>query len=77
MAKKKYSKLKPTETHARTIVKTVTYRIVIVVSIFTITLFTTHRIDDAISITGITAVTGTILYYLHERVWGRITWGRK
>lgn len=76
-AKKNVRKSKPLETHARSIVKAVVYRIIIVLSIFIITFYTTKRLADAASITGITAITGTVIYYLYERVWARITWGRK
>jgi uncharacterized membrane protein len=72
----KLKKSKHTETHLRTLVKTITYRIIIIVSIFTITYFTTGEISDALAITSITAVTGTILYYLHERIWNNIHWGK-
>ncbi len=65
------------DTQARSIVKAITYRILIVISIFVISLLTTGRLDVAASITGITAITGTIIYYLHERVWSMIRWGRK
>ncbi|HMS92400.1 MAG TPA: DUF2061 domain-containing protein [Candidatus Saccharibacteria bacterium] len=67
---------KHTETHYRTFVKTITYRIVIVISIFFVTYYTTGEIGDALAITSITAVTGTILYYIHERVWNSIHWGK-
>ena len=80
MMKKNNNNIKlcpPLETHTRSIVKAVTYRLVIIVSIFTISYLTTHRLNDALSITGITTITGTILYYLHERIWDRIGWGRK
>lgn len=77
MKKTRILKTKPTETHMRSIVKAVSYRVVIVISIFLITLFTTGKLASALQITGITAITGTILYYLHERVWARINWGRK
>ncbi|MDQ5943602.1 MAG: hypothetical protein QG675_370 [Patescibacteria group bacterium] len=65
-----------TETHLRTFVKTITYRMVIIISIFTITYITTGEIADALVITSITAVTGTIIYYIHERVWNNIHWGK-
>ena len=67
---------KHTETHLRTFVKTVTYRIVIIISIFTITYITTGELGDALAITSITAVSGTIIYYIHERVWNNIHWGK-
>lgn len=73
----KHMVAKPNETHARSIVKAVTYRVIIIISIFIITFITTSKLASALQITGITAITGTIIYYLHERVWSRIKWGRK
>lgn len=64
------------ESRTRSIVKAIVYRCLIIVSIFVITYFETGKLQDALSITGITAVTGTIIYYLHERVWSGISWGR-
>lgn len=64
-----------TETHARSIVKSVTYRVIIIISIFIVSYLTTGRLADAASITGITAITGTVIYYIHERVWSKIQWG--
>jgi uncharacterized membrane protein len=77
MANKKLLHSKPSETHARSLVKAIVYRIIIIISIFIITYATTRRIADAASITGLTAISGTIIYYLYERVWSRINWGRK
>lgn len=64
------------ETRLRSIVKAVVYRLLIVLSIFIITYLETGRLSDAAAITGITAITGTIIYYIHERVWSNISWGR-
>lgn len=64
------------ESRMRSVVKAIVYRCLIIVSIFAITYFETGKLQDALSITGITAVTGTIIYYLHERVWSSISWGR-
>ncbi|MFO0863008.1 MAG: DUF2061 domain-containing protein [Candidatus Saccharibacteria bacterium] len=65
------------ETYTRSITKAITYRIVIIISIFTISFLTTRRLADATTITGITAISGTIIYYVHERIWSRIEWGTK
>lgn len=67
---------KPTETHARSLIKAIIYRILIILSVFIITYATTRRLADTASITGLTAISGTIIYYLYERVWSRIKWGR-
>ncbi len=65
-----------TETHLRTLIKTITYRLLIIVSSFIVVYFTTGEIKYALAITSITVVTGTIIYYVHERVWNSIHWGK-
>lgn len=65
------------ESSGRSIVKAITYRVLIVVSIFIIVYLTTGKLASALEITGLTAISGTIIYYLHERVWSLIRWGRK
>lgn len=74
--KKTMLQSKPTETHARSIAKAIIYRVLIIISVFIITYATTRRLADTASITGLTAISGTIIYYLYERVWSRIKWGR-
>lgn len=75
MAKKR--QLQHAETATRSVVKSITYRVLIIISIFIVTLLTTGKLASAVQITGITAITGTIIYYLHERAWSLIKWGRK
>jgi len=60
----------------RSLVKTVTYRIIIVITVFTTSYLVTHKTSEALQITGWNAVTATIIYYFHERAWSRIKWGR-
>lgn len=67
---------KPSETHTRSVVKAIIYRVIIIISIFVIAYATTRRLADTASITGLTAISGTIIYYIYERVWSRIKWGR-
>ncbi len=61
---------------ARSFVKTVTYRIIIVIAVFITSYCVTHKTSQALQITGWNAATATIIYYLHERFWSRIRWGR-
>lgn len=60
----------------RSIVKTVTYRLLIILSTFTIVFLTTKRLDLTIGITFSANVINTLLYYIHERVWNKIHWGK-
>jgi len=60
----------------RSLVKTLTYRVVIVIAVFITSYYVTHKTSEALTITGWNAVTATIIYYFHERLWSRIRWGR-
>lgn len=69
--------VKHAETPLRSLIKAITYRLLIVISIFIISYITTGNLVTTATITGITAISGTIIYYLHERVWSLVRWGRK
>jgi uncharacterized membrane protein len=60
----------------RSLAKTITYRVIIVIMVFFIGLFITHDTKSALQITGWNAVLATVIYYFHERIWSRIRWGR-
>lgn len=64
------------DSHARSIVKAVTWRLVGSTDTFLLSLLVTGNAVYAISIASIEAVTKIVLYYLHERVWRLISWGR-
>jgi uncharacterized membrane protein len=64
------------ETSFRSIAKTVTWRITGSSATFLIAYAMTGNFAVA-GVIGVTQmVSNTILYYIHERVWNRITWGR-
>lgn len=69
-------KRKPFDTIKRSVVKATVFRILTIVSDTIIVLVLTHRYDLAIGFVVLTNVASTLLYYLHERVWAHITWGR-
>lgn len=69
-------KLKRHEHAYRSLVKTVTYRIAITIIVFVTTYIVTGQSGDALKVTGITAVVSSAVYYLHERLWAHISWGR-
>jgi uncharacterized membrane protein len=68
---KKYLE-KPT----RSLVKAITYRIVIVTADTVIIYSFTHRWDFTMTVVLLANFTNTILYFLHERVWNGIHWGK-
>lgn len=61
----------------RAIVKAITWRFVGSLDTFMLSMIFTHKLHYAVSIASGEALTKIVLYYLHERVWYRIPWGRK
>lgn len=60
----------------RSLAKTFTYRVIISLELFIVTYFVTGSMDNAVQLTGWAAVISTVIYYLHERVWAHVAWGR-
>jgi uncharacterized membrane protein len=65
------------EQHKRSIVKAVTFRIVVMVSDFVIIMAITRRYDIALGIIAASNMASTFLYYFHERAWNQVKWGRE
>lgn len=63
------------ESHARTGVKTATWRTTASLDTFLLALLFTRNIGTAFSIGTLEVFTKLFLYYLHERVWLRISFG--
>lgn len=64
------------EQYERSIVKTITYRVLIVISTFIVTYYLTGEIKASLEITAAANVINTLLYFIHERVWNVIHWGK-
>lgn len=64
------------ETQKRSIIKSITFRIAIILADLAVIYILTRRIDATIELTVFTNITSTILYFAHERVWNGINWGR-
>jgi len=60
----------------RSLVKAFTWRIAASLDTFLISYLITGRFDWATSIASFEIITKAILYYLHERGWNKIDWGR-
>ncbi len=63
-------------THSRSFLKGVTWRMVGTIDTILITFFITGKPISALTIGGFEVFTKIGLFYLHERVWGRLKWGR-
>jgi uncharacterized membrane protein len=69
--------LRGVETHTRSVLKAVSWRTLGTLDTFAISWFMTGRVAIAGSIAGLEVVTKIAWYYLHERVWAAVSWGRR
>lgn len=60
----------------RSIAKAVSYRIIIIILDFTFVYLFTRQINIAVGFVLISNVYTTVAYYLHERAWNKISWGK-
>ena len=60
----------------RSLIKAVSWRLLGSLDTFVLSFLVTGRLRYAASIAGGEAVTKIGLYYLHERAWRRVAWGR-
>jgi uncharacterized membrane protein len=60
----------------RSLIKAVTWRVVGSLDTFSLSFIVTGSARNAASIATVEVLTKVALYYLHERVWRRVAWGR-
>ena len=72
----KIGRLKEKVKRARSLYKAVTWRIIASLDTFFLSYIITGRFDWATSIAIFEIITKAIIYYLHERAWNRVKWGR-
>jgi uncharacterized membrane protein len=65
------------ETHARSVLKAISWRALGTLDTFAISWLLTGRVEIAGSIAGLEIATKLLWYYLHERIWAAIPWGRR
>ncbi len=65
------------ENSKRSAIKAISWRITGTIDTIIISYFITGRIKWALSIGGVEVFTKIFLYFLHERVWDRVKFGRK
>jgi uncharacterized membrane protein len=63
-------------THVRSVTKGVTWRMVGTLDTILVAWFITNKPMNALTIGGFEVFTKIGLFYLHERVWGKLMWGR-
>ncbi|MDP1629975.1 MAG: DUF2061 domain-containing protein [Caulobacter sp.] len=60
----------------RSLIKAVTWRLLGSLDTFLLSWLVTRRLSYAVSIASVEALTKIGLYFVHERVWRRVAWGR-
>ena len=66
----------PSDTHVRSLVKAISWRIIGTLETFLISWIITGQLGTASGIASVQAVLSTILYWYHERIWLKIKWGK-
>lgn len=75
--KTNYKEDKLSEKPVRSVVKSVSWRVVGTVDTILISWIITGKVKTAFSIGVIELGTKMILYFFHERLWNNIKWGKK
>jgi len=65
------------ETKARSVLKSVTWRICATLTTFTLVWIFTGKLDTAIMVGGLEAFIKMAIYFFHERLWIKIKFGKK
>ena len=65
------------ETVKRTLVKTITYRVFIMILDFTSIYIFTGKTTIAIGFMIVSNIYTTIGYFVHERIWDKVKWGKQ
>jgi uncharacterized membrane protein len=73
--KKKVSRSK--EGWSRSLIKSMSWRIIGTLDTILISYFITGEMSFALSIGGIELLTKMMLYVAHERLWNKVNWGKK
>lgn len=63
------------EQHSRTILKSITWRIIAIISTFTVIQILTHDYQTSLYYTLIINLVKSFLYYVHERLWNKSSFG--
>jgi len=60
----------------RSVVKAVSYRVIVVAADFAAVYLFTNRVEVALGFVVVSNIYTSVLYLCHERLWDRVTWGR-
>jgi len=65
------------ETHVRSLTKTLVWRFIATCITWATIYFFTRESAESFKIAGVGALITTIMYYAHERVWNLVYWGKR
>jgi uncharacterized membrane protein len=65
------------DSHKRSIAKTISWRIVATTTTIAAVFIFTGNLTLSIGVGAVEMIAKLIFYYLHERAWNRVKWGRK
>ncbi|AKA35651.1 MAG: DUF2061 domain-containing protein [Muricauda sp.] len=74
--KASYSQDKSSEKPVRSIVKSISWRVIGTLDTIIISWIITGTLTLAFSIGAVELVTKMVLYFFHERIWNNINWGK-
>jgi uncharacterized membrane protein len=64
------------ESNTRSLVKTVTWRLTGSSATFLVSYLISNNLSMSGTIAVIQLTANTVLYYLHERIWNKLNWGK-
>lgn len=65
------------ETNKRSIAKTISWRLAGSGATFAVAFFVSGSLTTSGSIAVLQMISNTVLYFLHERLWNQIDWGKR
>jgi uncharacterized membrane protein len=65
------------ENKIRSLSKSISWRIIALLNGWMVTYLFTGDLKNSFFISFVANISGFILYYIHERVWNKMKWGKK
>ena len=72
MFKSKFEEVVP-----RSLAKVITWRVIMIMQYILIGWYTTGSIMFGLGLAGFTTIVNSCIYFLHERIWNRSSWGKR
>ena len=64
------------ETLRRSVAKTISYRVIILILDFTSIYLFTGKLEVALGFMVVSNIYTTLIYFFHERAWEKVKWGK-